>query len=90
MGATVIEAKSKIFQEVCRGYKRSRKPDFAVRAQEVRVRLNIPPELFGKALEAFVHGHSQMHIEVFIKNSERYLRLGPTGKSLCMNDRNPF
>lgn len=90
MASPVVEAKKKIFDAVSRAYKRSRKRDFAVRAQDIRVQLQISPDIFGKALDAFVHGHCQMHIEVFIKDGERYLRLGPAGKSLCEDNRHPF
>lgn len=90
MALGVLEAKRQIFDMVCSESRRSRKPDFALRAQDVRVQLKISPDVFGKALDAFIHGHSQMYIEVFIGNNERYLRLGPTGKSLCQDNRQPF
>lgn len=90
MELTVNEAKRRIFELVCSESQRSKNPDVVLRAQATRVQLELPVEVFARAMDAFVHGHSHMYIEVFVKDGERHLRLGPAGKSYCAEGRAPF
>ena len=76
---TVLEARYKIFNHLCIAYRRSgQNRVFRVRAEEVRIELAIPENIFAEALTGFIDASNESIVEVFEQNGERYLRLGET------------
>jgi hypothetical protein len=73
----VLEAQHKIFNKLCMAYRRSRQnPAFRIRAEDVRIELAIPENVFDEALESFIDVTGERIVEVFEQTGERYLRLG--------------
>ena len=81
---SVLEARHKIFNQLCTAYRRSAQdPDFGLRAYDVMVELAIPLNLFAEALDGFVDVNGELIIEMFERKGERYIRLGETAKYNC-------
>ena len=73
----VLQAQHKIFNKLCIAYRRSRQnPAFRIRAEDVRIELAIPENVFDEALESFIDVTGERIVEVFEENGERYLTLG--------------
>jgi hypothetical protein len=80
----VRAAQHKIFNKLCIAYRRSRQdPDFGVRADDLRIELAIPENVFAEALDTFVDANAEMIVEVYEKKAERYVRLGQTARYNC-------
>jgi hypothetical protein len=81
---SVLEARRKIFNQLCTAYRRSAQdPDFGLRAYDVMVELAIPLSLFAEALDGFADVNGELIVEMFERNGERYIRLGETAKYNC-------
>ena len=81
---SVLEARHKIFNQLCTAYRRSAQdPDFGLRAYDVMVELAIPLNLFAEALDGFADVNGELIVEMFERKGERYIRLGETGKYNC-------
>ena len=77
-------AQHKIFNKLCIAYRRSRQdPEFGVRADDLRIELAIPENVFGEALDTFVDANAEMIVEVYENKGERYVRLGQTARYNC-------
>ena len=81
---SVLEARHKIFNQLCTAYRRSAQdPDFGLRAYDVMVELAIPRNVFAEALDGFVDVNGELIVEMFERDGERYIRLGETAKYNC-------
>ena len=79
--AEVFQARHQIFNRLCLEYRRSREdPAFNVRAEVIRRELALPESVFTRALDGFVDAAGEKIIEVFVRDGERYLRLGDSAK----------
>jgi hypothetical protein len=77
-------AQHKIFNKLCIAYRRSRQdPEFGVRADNLRIELVIPENVFAEALDTFVDVNAEMIVEVYEIKGERYVRLGQTARYNC-------
>jgi hypothetical protein len=82
--ATLVLAKVRIFNQLCIRYRHSyQDPAFSIHADALRRELFIPEDIFAEALDAFTHAENQLAIEVFIRDGERYLRLGESARDIC-------
>jgi hypothetical protein len=81
---SVLEARHKIFNNLCSAYRRSRQdPNFGLRAHDVMMELAIPRSVFAEALDGFADVNGELIVEMFERNGERYIRLGETAKYNC-------
>ena len=81
---SVLEARHKIFNQLCTAYRRSAQdPDFGLLAYDVMVELAIPRNVFAEALDGFADIRGELIVEMFQCNGERYIRLGETAKYNC-------
>ena len=80
----VREAQHKIFNKLCIAYRRSRQdPEFGIRADDLRIDLDIPEHVFVEALDTFIDANAEMIVEVYENKGERYVRLGQTARYNC-------
>ena len=81
---SVLEARRKIFNQLCTAYRRSAQdPDFGLRGYDVMVELAIPRNVFAEALDGFADVNGELIVEMFERKGERYIRLGQTAKYNC-------
>ena len=85
---SVLEARHKIFNQLCTAYRRSAQdPVFGLRAYDVMVELTRPLSLFAEALDGFVDVNGELIVEMFERKGERYIRLGETASITAAIDR---
>jgi hypothetical protein len=85
---TVEEAKAKIFHWLCSRYHDPGRGNDYIDKDTVRDAINIPEEVFGKALNEFIDPGAHICVEVDL--STHRLRLGTGGLRFCEAGTNPF
>jgi hypothetical protein len=85
---TIEEAKAKIFHWLCSRYHDPGKGNEYIDKDTVRDAINIPEEVFGRALDEFIDPGEHICVEVDI--TTRRLRLGTGGLRFCESGTNPF
>jgi hypothetical protein len=85
---TVEEAKAKIFHWLCSRYHDPGQGNEYIDKGTVREAINVPEEVFEKALNEFVDPGAQNCVEVEIPTGR--LRLGTGGLQFCEAGTNPF
>jgi hypothetical protein len=85
---TVEEAKAKIFHWLCSRYHDPGQGNEYIDKDTVRDAINIPEQIFEKALNEFVDPGAHDCVEVEIPTGR--LRLGTGGLKFCEAGTNPF
>jgi hypothetical protein len=85
---TVDEAKAKIFHWLCSRYHDPGQVNEYIDKDTVREAINIPKEVFEKALTEFVDPGARDCVEVEISSGR--LKLGTGGLQFCEAGTNPF
>ena len=88
INVTVEEAKAKIFHWLCSRYHDPGKGNEYIGKDIVKGAINIPEEVFEKALNEFVDPGAHDCVEVEVTTSR--LRLGISGLKFCEAGTNPF
>ena len=78
--STVLEAQQRIFNKLCIAYRHSgQRPDFRVRAEDVRNELALPQRIFVEAMDNFIDARG---VEIILQqDGNKFITLGETARS---------